>query len=134
MGVLVGVDWGGGAHAVCVIDAKGLVLERFGIDHDRAGLALLLTRLKTHGAPGTIPVAIVGGAREVIVFRPEGVMVRVATQGDVARVIIDSGRPIGPLTGNTTVEPPGYALSEDRYDISVGGACESVLVTTVPAA
>jgi transposase len=66
MGVLVGVDWGCGAHAVCVIDAKGLVLERFGIDHDRAGLALLLTRLKTHGAPGTIPVAI---------ERPSGLLV-----------------------------------------------------------
>lgn len=91
-------------------------------------------RLRLGRPVGTIPVAIAGGAREVIVFRPEGVMVRVATQGDVARVIIDSGRPIGPLTGNTTVEPPGYALSEDRYDISVGGACESVLVTTEPAA
>jgi hypothetical protein len=90
-------------------------------------------RLRLGRPVGTVPVAITGGAREVIVFRPEGVMVRVATQGDVARVIIDSGRPIGPLTGNTTVEPPGYALSEDRYDILVSGGCESVLVTTEPA-
>jgi hypothetical protein len=91
-------------------------------------------RLRLGTPQGTVPVAVGGGAREVIVFRPEGVMVRVATQGDVARVIIDSGRPIGPLSGNTTVEPPGYALSEDRYDISVSGGCESVLVTTEPAA
>jgi transposase len=71
MGVLVGVDWGCGAHAVCVIDAKGLVLERFGIGHDRAGLALLLTRLKTHGAPSTIPVAI---------ERPSGLLVDILVE------------------------------------------------------
>ncbi len=38
MGVLVGVDWGCGAHAVCVIDAKGSVLDRFEVGHDRDGL------------------------------------------------------------------------------------------------
>jgi hypothetical protein len=90
-------------------------------------------RLRLPRPIGTVPIAIGGGAREVIVFRPAGVMVRVATSGDVARVIIDSGRPIGPLAGNTTVEPPGYALAEDRYDISVSGGCESVLVATEPA-
>jgi len=90
-------------------------------------------RLRLPRPTGTVPVAVAGGAREVIVFRPAGVMVRVATSGDVARVIIDSGRPIGPLAGNTTVEPPGYALAEDRYDISVSGGCESVLVATEPA-
>jgi hypothetical protein len=90
-------------------------------------------RLRLPRPSGTVPVAVGGGAREVIVFRPAGVMVRVATSGDVARVIIDSGRPIGPLAGNTTVEPPGYALAEDRYDISVSGGCESVLVATEQA-
>lgn len=89
-------------------------------------------RLRLPRATGTIPVAVTGGAREVIVFRPAGVMVRVATSGDVTRVIIDGGRPIGPLAGNTTVEPPGYALAEDRYDISVSGGCGSVLVATEP--
>jgi hypothetical protein len=91
-------------------------------------------RLRLPRPTGTVPVAVAGGAREVIVFRPQGVMVRVATSGDVARVIIDGGRPIGPLAGNTTVEPPGYALAEDRYDISVSGGCESVLVATEPPA
>lgn len=89
-------------------------------------------RLRLSRPTGTVPVAVAGGAREVIVFRPAGVMVRVATSGDVGRVIIDGGRPIGPLAGNTTVEPPGYALAEDRYDINVSGGCESVLVATEP--
>ena len=66
MGVLVGVDWGCGAHAVCVIDAKGMVLDRFEVGHDRVGLAGLVTRLQKHGAPGVIPIAI---------ERPSGLLV-----------------------------------------------------------
>lgn len=54
-GVFVGVDWGCGSHAVCVLDAKGAVLDRFEVGHDREGLAALTARLRRHGAP---PVAI----------------------------------------------------------------------------
>ncbi len=81
---------------------------------------------------GTVSVVIGGGSSEVIVFRPAGIMVRVSTQGDVARVIVDGGRAIGPLSGSTSVEPPGYALSVDRYDITVSGGCASLLVSTEP--
>jgi transposase len=66
MGIWVGVDWGSGAHAVCVIDAKGMVLDRFEVGHDRAGLAALVMRLQQHGAPEMIPVAI---------ERPSGLLV-----------------------------------------------------------
>ena len=66
MGIWVGVDWGSGAHAVCVIDAKGMVLDRFEVGHDRAGLAVLVTRLRQHGAPEVIPIAI---------ERPSGLLV-----------------------------------------------------------
>ncbi|MET0773589.1 MAG: hypothetical protein ABWZ82_10925 [Candidatus Limnocylindrales bacterium] len=109
-------------------DLSGGRLMAFRVGHGGGTVRLRLPR-----PTGTVPVAVGGGAREVIVFRPAGVMVRVATSGDVSRVIIDSGRPIGPLAGNTTVEPPGYALAEDRYDISVSGGCESVLVATEDA-
>lgn len=111
------------------------------LDADLAALRILTLRVG-HGAStvklrlgqpvGTVPVVIGGGSNEVIVFRPAGVMVRVSTQGDVARVIIDGGRPIGPLSGSTSVEPPGYAMSEDRYDITVAGGCASLLVATEP--
>ena len=66
MGIWVGVDWGSGAHAVCVIDAKGMVLDRFEVGHDRAGLAALVMRLRKHDAPGVIPIAI---------ERPSGLLV-----------------------------------------------------------
>lgn len=66
MAVFVGVDWGCGAHAVCVIDIEGMVLDRFEVGHDHEGLAALVTRLKKHGAPSVIPVAI---------ERPSGLLV-----------------------------------------------------------
>ena len=66
MAVMVGVDWGGAAHAVCVIGAQGQVLERFAVGHDRAGLATLVARLQQHGAAADIPVAI---------ERPSGLLV-----------------------------------------------------------
>ncbi len=98
----------------------------------RVGHGAGLVRLRLGRPQGTVPVVIGGGARQVIVFRPADVMVRVATQGDVGRVIVDAGRPLGPLSGSTTVEPPGYALAEDRYDITVAGGCEAVHVSTEP--
>jgi transposase len=71
MAVFAGVDWGCGAHAVCVIDAKGSILERFELGHDRAGLAALVMRLQKHGAPSVIPLAI---------ERPSGLLVDVLVE------------------------------------------------------
>jgi transposase len=55
MEVFAGVDWGCGSHAACVVDARGEVLDRFAVGHDREGLAALAARLRRHGAP---PVAV----------------------------------------------------------------------------
>jgi transposase len=71
MAVFVGIDWGCGAHAVCVIDAEGTVRDRFEVGHDRAGLAALVTRLHQHGAPRVIPLAI---------ERPSGLLVDVLVE------------------------------------------------------
>jgi transposase len=66
MELFVGVDWGGASHAVCVIDGKGQVLDRFTVGHDREGLAELARRLMKHGEPGDIRIAI---------ERPSGLLV-----------------------------------------------------------
>ena len=58
MRVFVGVDWGCGSHAVCVIDAEGAVLDRFEAGHDREGLTALSARLRQGRTPGEVPVAI----------------------------------------------------------------------------
>lgn len=54
--VFVGLDWAVQAHAVCVIDAAGAVLDRFEVAHDRDGLAELRRRLARWGS--ALPIAI----------------------------------------------------------------------------
>jgi transposase len=66
MGALVGIDWGCGAHAVCVIDAAGRGLDRFEVGHSREGLAALIARLSKHGPARALPIAL---------ERPSGLLV-----------------------------------------------------------
>ncbi len=40
-----GLDWASKAHAVCIIDERGVVISRFDVTHDEAGLAQLQERL-----------------------------------------------------------------------------------------
>ena len=98
----------------------------------RVGHGARTVKIRLGRPVGTVAVVIGGGSTEIIIFRPAGIMVRVSTQGDVARVVVDGGRAIGPLSGSTSVEPPGFALSDDRYDISITGGCANLLVATDP--
>jgi transposase len=66
MGALIGIDWGCGAHAICVIDAEGKTLDRFEVGHDREGLAALIARLGKHGPARALPIAV---------ERPSGLLV-----------------------------------------------------------
>jgi transposase len=82
MAVFVGVDWGGGAHAVCVIDTQGQVLDRLAVGHDRAGLQALVARLRRYGAAAAIPIAI---------ERPSGLLVD---------ALVDAGFVVTPIHPN----------------------------------
>lgn len=62
----VGLDWAKDAHAVCVIDAEGEVVDRFEARHDRVGLADLIRRLTRFGEPAELPIAV---------ERPSGLLV-----------------------------------------------------------
>lgn len=53
-----GLDWGGAAHAVCVVDTTGRIVARIEARHDAAGLADMLARLKRVAPPAELPVAI----------------------------------------------------------------------------
>ena len=50
-----GVDWASEDHAVSVVDAQGVELERFGVEHTAAGLLRLTDRL---GRAGVVEVGI----------------------------------------------------------------------------
>ncbi len=39
MTLTVGVDWGNEAHAICVLDERGGIVDRFETKHTREGLA-----------------------------------------------------------------------------------------------
>jgi transposase len=49
-GACAGIDWASAAHAVCIVDMKGQVRDRFTVTHDKAGIAALAVRLRAAGA------------------------------------------------------------------------------------
>jgi transposase len=71
-----GLDWASKTHALCVIDERGGVVERFDIDHDAGGLTELRRRLRRFGSP---PVAI---------ERPSGLLVDTLVDADFTVVPI----------------------------------------------
>ncbi|HEY3524238.1 MAG TPA: MarR family transcriptional regulator [Candidatus Limnocylindrales bacterium] len=71
---------------------------------------------------GHVPIRIVGGASKLRLSRPAGVAVRAVVSGGVGRIEVD-GQRMAAQGGNTTLESPGAARAEDRYEVQiVGGA------------
>ena len=91
MRLCVGVDWGGDAHAVCVVDARGTVAARFEVAHTAEGLAELARRLAQFGPPAGLPVAI---------ERPSGLLVD---------ALLAAGHPVVPI------HPEVVKASRPRY-------------------
>jgi transposase len=58
-----GVDWSWERHAVCVVDAAGVVIERFEAEHQAAGLQAMVRRLRR---AGVLRVAIERGDGPVV--------------------------------------------------------------------
>lgn len=56
--MFVGWDWATGSHDVTVIDQSGTRADRWALAHTEAGITSTLTRLRRHGDPTGIPVAI----------------------------------------------------------------------------
>ena len=97
---VVGLDWGGAARAICVIDAAtGAVADRFEIAHDAAGLRELGTSLARHGAPAELPVAI---------EQPSGLIVDALVRAD---------HPVVPLDPNVVkASRPRYRAAGGKDD------------------
>lgn len=94
-----GLDWASRAHAVCVIDERGAVVERFDIAHDAAGLADCRRRLKRFGL--RTPVAI---------ERPSGLIVD---------ALVEAGHPVFPIHPNAVkAMRPRYRSHGGKTDAS----------------
>jgi len=103
MAFVGGLDWGGAAHAICVVDAQtGAVSERFEARHDAAGLREIVRRLGRWGPPGDLAVAI---------ERPSGLIVD---------ALVAAGHPVVPIHPNAVkAARPRYRSSgakDDRGD------------------
>ena len=103
MAFVIGLDWGGAAHAVCVLDREsGAVLDRFEARHDAAGLREMARRLARCGAACDLPVAV---------ERPSGLIVD---------ALVAAGHPVVPIHPNAVkASRPRYRASgakDDRGD------------------
>lgn len=97
--VFAGLDWATTAHAVCIIDATGRVLERFSVNHDRDGLAELLHRLARYGAHVRIAIE-----------RPSGVVVD---------ALVEAGHQVFPIHPNAVkASRPRYRSHGAKSDAS----------------
>jgi hypothetical protein len=56
--VFAGWDWATGSHDVTVIDQAGARTDRWALAHTETGIAATLARLRRHGDPASLPIAI----------------------------------------------------------------------------
>ncbi|HEX3648711.1 MAG TPA: IS110 family transposase, partial [Pseudonocardiaceae bacterium] len=56
--MFAGWDWATGTHDVTVVDITGARTDRWALAHTEAGIASTLARLRRHGDPASLPVAI----------------------------------------------------------------------------
>lgn len=95
--VFVGVDWAYRSHAVCVIDAQGVVLKRMTVAHDQLGLSELLRVLRSFG--NALPLAI---------ERPSGLLVD---------VLLEAGHQVFAIHPNAVkASRPRYRSSNAKSD------------------
>lgn len=93
-----GLDWASRTHALCVVDERGGVVERFEIGHDAAGLADLQRRLRRLGSP---PLAI---------ERPSGLLVD---------TLVEAGFMVVPIHPNAVkASRPRYRSHGGKSDAS----------------
>ena len=76
-----GVDWASAAHAICIVDGGGQIVERFEIAHSASDLAALCRRLRRAGVvrvaierpDGPVVDALMGAGLEVVVIASRSV-------------------------------------------------------------
>lgn len=56
--MFAGWDWATGSHDVTVLGQTGARVDRWALAHTETGIAATVARLRRHGDPAQIPVAI----------------------------------------------------------------------------
>jgi transposase len=100
-----GLDWASRTHAVCVIDEHGHIKVQFEVNHDAAGLAELVRRLRA------------AGASAVAIERPSGVIVDALLEAGLSVVpihpnIVKATRPRYRSHGGKSDASDAYLLAD----------------------
>lgn len=96
MPLFAGLDWGGGQHAVCVVDEHGAIVEQLEVAHSSDGLVELLRKLRRLAEPHALSIAI---------ERPSGLLVD---------TLVDAGHPV------VAVHPNVVKACRPRYRAAGG--------------
>ena len=101
-GVFAGIDWAVADHVACVVDMAGRVADRFSAAHDKAGIEMLITRLRG------------SGATEVAIERGDGVLVEALLAASLTVVVVSSHR-----VKNLRARYRSGGGKDDRFDAFV---------------
>jgi transposase len=99
MAYWAGLDWGGAAHALCVVDDAGRTVDSFEVEHTAEGIRDMLARLARIAPPAELPVAI---------ERPSGLVVD---------ALIEAGHKVVPIHPNVVKAcRPRYRAAGGKSD------------------
>jgi hypothetical protein len=113
------VEVRGGASRL-VADLRGLRLGSLKVDGGANRLEVTLP------APsGTVALVILGGASNVAIRRPEGVVARLRVSGGATNLRLDHRR-IGAAGGELDLRDGDYDGATDRYDVVVTGGANNL--------
>jgi hypothetical protein len=115
------VEVRGGASRL-VADLRGLQLGSLKVDGGANRLEVTLPV-----PSGTVALAILGGASNVAIRRPEGVATRLCVSGGATNLKLDHRR-IGAAGGELDLRDGGYDGATDRYDVVITGGANNLSI------
>ena len=101
-GVFAGIDWATADHVACVVDMAGRILDRFSAAHDKAGIEMLITRLRGNQAT------------EVAIERGGGVLAGALLAAGLTVVVVSSHQ-----VKNLRARYRSAGGKDDRFDAFV---------------
>ena len=103
-------------------DLRGLELRSFVVS---SGASRVEVTLPTPSV--IVPVRVLGGASNVAIHRPEGVVAQLRVGGGSTNLAFGASR-FGAVGGEMSLQSPDYEGASDRYDITITGGASNVII------
>ena len=78
---------------------------------------------------GIVPIRIGGGASQVTIRRPQGVVARLTVRGGVSTLTADDHQ-AGTVGGLFRWQSPDFAAAANGYEIEIAGGASGLTITT----